>query len=86
MENFAFHQFLRQIYTVHPELQEHDELVRSFITDALVDKKSLVIDEHVLSILRTYIQKRTSLQQVGDDLLPASAMLFASEEILAQDR
>ncbi len=85
MENFAFYQFVEQIYLAKPALKQHDELVRQFLRDELKGRKSFVVDETVVAKAQTFVDKRTHVTKVGDQLLQNDAMLFQEDEQTTQE-
>ena len=84
MENFAFQQFLGQIYQVKPELRQYDEHVRQFLRDELNGKKSFTIDQSVVAKVEAYVQKRLDVTKVGNQVLNNEAMLFDKEKVTVQ--
>lgn len=85
MENFAFQQFLSQIYQVKPALRQYDEHVRQFLRDELKGRKSFTIDQSVVAKTEAYVQKRLDVTKVGNQVLNNEAMLFDKEKVSSKD-
>lgn len=81
MENFAFSQFLGQIYQLNPELKVHDQLVRQFLREELKWRKSFVVHAAVTDKAHAYVQKRINLTNIDWNILQDDSMLFVKVDV-----